>query len=228
MSVFAIGDLHLSFGVDKPMSVFPGWESCEEKLRQNWLRRVAENDTVVILGDISWAMTLEQAAPDFIWLDKLPGRKILLKGNHDYWWSSAASMNRMLERHGITTIGFLHNNSYEVEGINICGSRGWMVETGREHDDKIIRREIMRIEASLKSVQDSSLPTVLFLHYPPCCADYEMPGLFGLMRDYGISRCYYGHIHGAGRAHALQGVYRAVKLSLCSADHIGFEPLQVK
>ena len=142
MSIFTIGDLHLSFGADKPMSVFPGWDNYEEKLRANWERRVTEDDTVIILGDTSWGMTLEQAAPDFLWLAKLPGRKILLKGNHDYWWGSVSSMERMLHQHGISGIEFLHNNSYEIDGINICGSRGWMFESGEEHDDKIIRAKL--------------------------------------------------------------------------------------
>ncbi|MCL2068446.1 MAG: metallophosphoesterase [Oscillospiraceae bacterium] len=227
MSIFVIGDLHLSRGADKPMDIFPGWENYEERLCANWRRRVRENDTVVLLGDTSWAMTPEQAIPDFIWIDKLPGKKILLKGNHDYWWGSVSSMNKMLVKNGIGTVSFLHNNSFMVDTMNLCGSRGWLFETGKEHDGKIIRREAMRIEASLKSVRDQSLPTVLLLHYPPVYAGQEIPEFFELMRSYGISRCYYGHIHGAGSRNAVQGIYRGVKLRLASADHIGFEPLMI-
>ena len=227
MAVFVIGDLHLSFGSTKPMDIFPGWENYHERLRENWERRISPDDTIVLAGDTSWAMTIRQAIPDFIWLDRLPGKKLLLKGNHDYWWGSITSMNHVLLSHGITGISFLHNNSFFADGLNLCGSRGWLFETGQEHDTKIIRREAMRIEASLKSVKDKCAPVILFLHYPPVYADQEMPDFIQLMRSYGIECCYYGHIHGAGSRGAIEGMFRGIRLRLVSADYTGFDLVPV-
>jgi len=228
MAVFVIGDLHLSQNGAKPMDIFPGWKNHRERLEYNWKRRVSDSDTIVLAGDSSWAMTFEQALPDFLWINSLPGKKILLKGNHDYWWGSLTSMNQSLEAAGISSISFLYNNSYFADGINLCGSRGWLFETGQEHDTKIIRREAMRIEASLKSARDNAAPAVLFLHYPPVYADQEISAFLELIRSYGIQRCYYGHIHGAGCRGAVQGMFRGVQLRLVSSDYTEFDLVPVK
>ena len=227
MAIFVIGDLHLSFGCDKPMDIFKGWEGYQEKLYDNWNRLISEDDTVVLAGDTSWGMSLADAVPDFKWLDALPGKKLILKGNHDYWWSSAAAIRRCFNENGITTLDIIHNNSYLVEGVNICGSRGWLFETGQAHDEKIIRREAGRIEASLKAADDNA-KSILFLHYPPAYKEQEMPAFLELMRSYGISRCYYGHIHGAGHRFAIDGVYKGIDLRLISGDYIDFCPVKVE
>ena len=146
MAIYAIGDLHLSLSVQKPMDVFPGWENYTERITNNWIKKIKDNDTVVLAGDTCWAMNLQEAVPDFALIHSLPGTKLLLKGNHDYWWNSAAKMNGLFQQNGFDSLRILHNNSYEVEGVNLCGSRGWLFENGQQHDDKIIRREAIRIE----------------------------------------------------------------------------------
>ena len=227
MAIFTIGDLHLSFGSAKPMDVFRGWEGYQERIREHWLSHVSPGDTVVLAGDTSWGMTMEEAMRDFLWLEELPGKKLLLKGNHDYWWGSVTSMKRALAEQGITSLDFLHNNSFFAEGLNLCGSRGWLFETGERHDEKIIRREAGRIEASLKSAVPG-FPCVLFLHYPPVYGNQEMALFLDLMRTYGIRRCYYGHIHGAGgHRYAVDGVYAGLEFRLISADYLRFAPAKV-
>ena len=228
MAIFVIGDLHLSFGCDKPMDIFKGWEGYQQRLYDNWHRVVGGDDTVVLAGDTSWGMSLAEAAPDFKWINALPGKqKLILKGNHDYWWGSMAAMRRCFEENSLTTLDIIHNNSFSVGGINICGSRGWLFETGQAHDEKIINREAMRLEASLKSA-DPGLETILFLHYPPAYKEQEMPAFLELMRSYGIDRCYYGHIHGAGHRFAIDGRYKGVDLRLIAADYIDFCPEKIE
>lgn len=227
MSIYAIGDLHLSVAAKKPMDIFAGWDNHAERLLESWQQKIAPEDTVVLAGDTSWGMTLEQALPDFRLLHKLPGKKILLKGNHDYWWSSVGKMTALLTENGLDSLSFLHNNSIEAEGLCICGSRGWLFENGEPHDDKIIKREAMRIEASLTSAA-GDCEKVLFLHYPPVYAGQVQEEYIALMLRYGIKRCYYGHIHGAGHKYAIQGNYRGVKLTMISSDYLAFEPILIK
>lgn len=227
MAIYAIGDLHLSVAAKKPMDIFSGWDDHAERLSENWKNKIKPEDTVILAGDTSWGMTLPTAAPDFRLIDKLPGKKIILKGNHDYWWASMTKMNETFASYGFTTLSILHNNSYEVEGKCICGSRGWLFETGEKHDEKLIRREAMRIEASLKSAAGDN-ERILFLHYPPVYAGQVQESFLALMHRYGIKRCYYGHIHGAGHRYAIQGNYRGIKLTMISSDYIGFDPVLIK
>lgn len=226
MAIYAIGDLHFSVAAKKPMDIFSGWDDHAERVIENWNRKVKPEDTVVLAGDTSWGMTLASAAPDFRLIEKLPGKKILLKGNHDYWWASLTKMNETFAEHGLTSLSILHNNSYEAEGKWICGSRGWMFESGEPHDDKLIRREAMRIEASLKSAGGQG-ERILFLHYPPVYAGQVQESFLALMHKYGIKRCYYGHIHGTGHRYAVQGNYRGIKLIMISSDYIHFDPVLV-
>lgn len=223
MAIYAIGDLHLSVAAKKPMDIFPGWQNHAERLIENWKRKIQPEDTVVLVGDTSWGMTLAGSIPDFRLIDQLPGKKILLKGNHDYWWVSVTKLQNTFAEHGITSISVLHNNSYAVEGKWICGSRGWLFESGEAHDEKIIRREAMRIEASLKSAGADG-ERILFLHYPPVYAGQVQTRFIELMQQYGIKRCYYGHIHGAGHRHAVQGDYCGVQLTMVSSDYLNFDP----
>ena len=167
MALYAIGDLHLCLGAPKPMDIFGGaWVGYMEKLEQG-LSCITENDTTVLLGDLSWALGLEEAKADFAWIDRIPGRKIILKGNHDYWWSTASKFYNFCEENGFSNQFILNNNFYEYEGFAICGTRGWFFEEERsgKHDEKVFKRELIRLETSLKAAGD--LPKIVFLQYPP-------------------------------------------------------------
>jgi len=189
---------------------------------------VQPQDTVIIPGDVSWGMSLEQAKEDFLFLHRLPGKKILMKGNHDYWWTTRAKMESFLEGNGLDSLSILHNNAVSVEGLSLCGSRGWMFEQGQEHDKKIINREAGRIRASLQDAQRfGEQEKVLFLHYPPVFMQDSIPEFFEVMNQYGVRRCYYGHIHSQGCRFAFQGEWCGVQLEMVSADYLRFMPKKI-
>ena len=228
MAVFAIADLHLSLGENKPMDVFPGWEGYEEKLRENWLRCVSKEDTVVIAGDISWAMTLEYTKTDFEFLHRLPGKKVFVKGNHDYWWSTKAKIDRFFEDNGFSDFTLLHNRAVEAGEIALCGTRGWVIASDLPEDQKILRRELGRLETSLSAAKELGKKPVVFLHYPPYFDGFACEECFSLMRRYGVEDCYFGHIHGAFAAKKVKtGALRGVRLHLIAGDQIGFCPVFV-
>ena len=228
MALYTIGDTHLSLGSDKPMDVFGGaWEGYVEKLAQG-LSVLRPEDTLVIAGDISWGMSLEQAKADFAFLHALPGKKILMKGNHDYWWTTKSKMDRFLEECGFDTLTILHNNAISAEGVSLCGSRGWMFEQGQEHDKKLIAREAGRIRASLQdAARFGEQEKILFLHYPPVFMQDSIPEFFEVMQEYGVRRCYYGHIHSNGCRFAFQGEWQGVQLTMVSADYLAFMPKKI-
>lgn len=228
MSLFVIGDTHLSLSTDKPMDIFGGWKNYMQRLEENWRSMVQPQDTVIIPGDVSWGMSLEQAKEDFLFLHRLPGKKILMKGNHDYWWTTRAKMESFLEENGLDSLSILHNNAVSVEGLSLCGSRGWMFEQGQEHDKKIINREAGRIRASLQDAQRfGEQEKVLFLHYPPVFMQDSIPEFFEVMNQYGVRRCYYGHIHSQGCRFAFQGEWCGVQLEMVSADYLRFTPKKI-
>lgn len=227
MALYAIGDLHLSLGADKPMDVFGGaWVGYLDKLRSG-LSVIRPEDTTVLLGDLSWALNLDEAVQDFAWIDRIPGRKIILKGNHDYWWSTAAKFYRFCSDNGFSEQYILNNNSYEYDGWAICGTRGWFFEEDRsgEHDEKVFRRELLRLEASLKSAGE--LPKMVFLHYPPLYKGYVCEEILELLHRYEVRQCYYGHLHGAGCGLAVEGVWDSVEYRLVSADRLDFRPMRI-
>lgn len=227
MSLYAIGDLHLCLGAPKPMDIFGGaWVGYMDKLKSG-LSVLKPEDTLVLLGDISWALGLEDALADFSWINALPGRKIILKGNHDYWWNTATKFQRFCEQNDFSQMSLLNNNHYEYEGVAICGTRGWFYEEERsgEHDEKIFKRELLRLEASLKSAGD--LPKYVFLHYPPKYKGYECPEILELLRKYEVRRCFYGHLHGQSHKLAVEGLWDGVDFRLVSADKLNFLPYQV-
>lgn len=232
MSLYAIGDLHLSFGVPgKTMKIFNGWDNYQELILKNWTELVRPEDTVVLAGDSSWGMSLEQSAADFDFINKLPGTKIILKGNHDYWWATKAKMERFLADRGFDTIHILHNNHFRYENIGICGTRGWVNVPGEEDtaDAKVLRREVQRLEASIKSALAENLEPVVFLHYPPLFAGSFNYDILEILYRYNIRECWYGHIHGR-RGHELcvQGVYDDVDFHLISGDYLQFIPQKVR
>ena len=226
MSIYAISDLHLSFGADKPMNIFRGWDNYTERLEQNWKTTVKSGDTVVLGGDLSWSIKAEDALPDFEFIEKLPGKKLLIKGNHDLYWSTMSKMKVFLSLNGITTVDFVHNNAFAVENIAVCGTRGWFFDDPQS-DKKIILREAMRLEASISAAKKTGLEPVVFLHYPPVYGDRVCSEIFSVIKNHDIKRVFYGHIHGNGIRNAMRGRYDGVEFTATSCDVIGFTPIKV-
>ena len=227
MALYAIGDLHLSLAAEKPMDVFGGkWLGYMDKLREG-MSVIGPEDTTVLLGDLSWALDLQGAKKDFAWINEIPGRKIILKGNHDYWWSTAAKFYKFCQENGFEDQWILNNNHYEYDGWAICGTRGWFFEEDRggTHDEKVFRRELIRLETSLKSAGDKN--KMVFLHYPPRYRGYECREIIELLERYEVRRCFYGHLHSESHKLAIEGQWGGVDYRLVSADYIGFKPVTV-
>ncbi len=226
MAIYTIGDLHLAFGTDKPMDIFPGWQGYTEKLEKLWRQMVSPQDTVVLAGDLSWAMHLENCHSDFAWINSMPGQKLLLKGNHDYWWSTLAKMNRYIADNAFTTLNFVFNNAYLVENYAICGTRGWMADSHGESDEKIMQREAGRLRASLQTARKQwpNAQPIVFLHYPPIYPNHRAQLFIDAMQEYGVQNCYYGHLHGAMIHSAFQKEENGIKYRLVSADALHFAP----
>lgn len=226
MALYAIGDLHLCLGAPKPMDVFGGkWTGYMEKLK-NGFSVVKEDDTIILMGDLSWALSLEEAQDDFAWINSIPGRKIVLKGNHDYWWNTVAKFNKFCTQNEFENIFILNNNHFEYDGWAICGTRGWFFEENASaQDEKVFNRELIRLETSLKSAGD--LPKKVFLHYPPKYKGYECKEIIDLLHNYDVRSCYYGHLHGGSHGLALEGVWDGIDYKLLSADKIDFTPFPV-
>ena len=234
MRIFAISDLHLALGADKPMDIFGGrWSNYMDKLKSGWEETVTSKDIVIMPGDISWATYLDQSADDFRFIEELPGKKIISKGNHDYWWSTMAKLNQFLERNGFQTINFMHNNCFSIGNYAICGSRGWECPGGEDFsamDLKIYNRELQRLELSLKSAVknaggDSEI--IAALHFPPFDQKGRASGFVEIMKRYGVKKCVYGHLHGESLKYGLEGVIEDIEFMLVSADHIDFRPLLI-
>ena len=227
MSLYAIGDLHLSLSANKPMTVFgEQWENHTEKLRDGF-SRLTSDDLTVLCGDLSWGMGLTETKEDFQFIDSLPGKKIILKGNHDYWWSTASKTKRFFAENGIESIDILHNNCFYYGDYALCGTRGWFYEEekGGEHDKKIMLREISRLETSLKAAGERE--KLVFLHYPPVYLKYECPEILALLKEHGVKLCCYGHIHGKGCRLAFNGWRGGTEYKLVSADHVNFTPVKL-
>lgn len=234
MSIFVIGDLHLSFKNPKPMDIFgENWAGHEEKIRNNWIEKVKEDDLVILPGDFSWETYLEDTKLDFEYLNSLPGKKLLLKGNHDYWWTTVTAMRHFLKENNFTNIDFLYNNSYEFENKIICGTRGWSI-IDEEMDKKLINRELIRLELSLKDgIQNygENKEIIVFMHYPPITKakviSQQEAEFVELMKKYNVKKCYYGHLHGASIADAIQGDVEGIDFKLVSADGLDFQLLRI-
>ena len=225
MALYAIGDTHLSLASDKPMDVFGGgWTGYVDKLKEGF-QIISPEDTVVICGDVSWGMSLEEARADFAFLDALPGgRKLLLKGNHDYWWTTASKMKAFFAENGFSTLDILHNNCHFYGETALCGTRGWFYEEDRgEHSAKIFNRELIRLEASLKAAGEGE--KLSFLHYPPLYQGYRCQEILDLLERYRVSLCCYGHLHGGSHRLAVTGRQGTVDSRLVAADYVGFRPV---
>ncbi len=229
MALFAIADLHLSLGTDKPMDIFKGWQDYKDRLENNWRSLISDNDTVVVAGDVSWAMKLDECFEDFSFINSLPGTKIFLKGNHDYWWSTKKKVEDYLSANNFDTIKILFNNSFTVDGITICGSRGWYYDADTQADMKVINREVGRLKLSLDSAKDCGTTPIVFLHYPPVYAQLECEEIMQTLIDYSVKECYYGHLHGAHtHKNAVIGNYKDINMHLISCDFVDFMPVLVR
>lgn len=234
MAIYAISDLHLSFGVNKPMNIFGTvWDNYEETIKNNWLETVTEEDTVIIPGDISWAMTLDESVKDFEYIDSLPGKKILLRGNHDYYFSTITKMNKFFEEQGFKTFSIIHNTAIEVENYIICGSRGWgkTENNDLEQDKKIIAREENRLENSLKKgkelqeqarLRGEEKEIIVALHFPPFLANFQE-----IMKNYGVTKCIYGHLHGYGHKLVREGDIDGIEYKMVGCDYTNFKLIKL-
>lgn len=230
MSIFVIADLHLSFRVPKPMNIFgDNWSGHEEKIRKDWIEKVTENDLVVLPGDFSWETYLADTKLDFEYLNNLPGKKIMLKGNHDYWWTTLANMRKFLKENNFSNIDFLYNNSYEFENKILCGTRGWSI-ADEEADEKLINRELIRLELSLQdgvNKYGNNKEIIVFMHYPPLTKNYMKTEYTELMKKYNIKRCYYGHLHANSIQDAIEGNAEGIEYKLVSSDGLDFKLLKI-
>ena len=236
MKIFAIGDLHLSFGegVEKPMDIFGDlWQDHAARLKAMWQETVSGDDIVILCGDISWGLRLDEAVADFQWIRQLPGKKVIFKGNHDLWWQSAGKLNRL---YGSEDMTFVQNKCYVVEAggkkTAVCGSRGWICpgeEFFTEADRKIYERELGRLKLSLEEGKASGADEIIgVLHFPPTNDKMQDSGFTRLMTEYGVKICVYGHLHGKESFRkGLQGIFNGVRYELVSLDYLQGRPKEV-
>ena len=226
MALYAMGDLHLSLTADKSMEVFgPAWERYTERIAES-LGRLDAGDVLVLAGDTSWGMTLEEAEADFRFLDRFPCQKYLVKGNHDYWWTTAAKLHRFFDEKGIRTLEMLHNGCVFYGEFAVCGTRGWFLEEEQKpHNAKVLNREVMRLETSLAAAGER--PIFCFLHYPPMYQGYQCPEILAMLEKYRVASCCYGHLHGPAIRRRWEGERHGTSFSLISADYLGFIPKKI-
>ena len=226
MALYAIGDLHLSLSGNKSMEVFgDAWKDYVARI-ENALGQLTEEDVLVLAGDTSWGMTLQEAEADFRFLDRFPGKKYLIKGNHDYWWATAAKFRRFCEEKELRSLELLHNNCIFYGDYAVCGTRGWFLEEDQKpHNAKVLAREVMRLEVSLQAAGEK--PILCFLHYPPLYQGYECPEILSVLEKYRVERCYYGHPHGPTIRRRMEGSRGNTEFSLISADYLGFIPKKI-
>ena len=239
MSLFAISDLHFSIGqgINKPMDAFGArWVGYVDKIEKNWRAVITDDDSVVVAGDISWAMKLEEALTDLKFLDSLPGTKYIGKGNHDFWWSTASKMNAFFEKNDIKTIKILYNNAYRLDDCVICGTRGWFVDEGQQKTvgevdyAKIVNREVLRLKLSIEEAEklrgDDDIPILVFLHFPPVWKEFICPEIIAVLKEHGIKQCFFGHIHGTYNV-PVRFEYDGIDMILTSADFLNFAAMPI-
>ena len=229
MSIYAISDLHLSFNTNKPMDIF-GWNNYEEKISQDWRTNVKEEDLVLLTGDFSWEMKLENTYKDFQFINNLHGKKLLLKGNHDLWWTTLKKMREFLREKEFNNIDFIYNNSYEFENYIIAGTRGWNLVSENIDDKKIKDRELLRLENSIidgiqKYGEDK--PIIVCMHYPPLLKDLKNNEFTKILEKYNVKYCLYGHLHGKSHINVFDGIYNNVNYKMVSCDYTGFKLIKI-
>ena len=241
MSIYVIGDLHLSFNEDKPMDIFgDNWSGHEEKIKKDWIEKVTDNDVVILPGDFSWSMKLEDTEKDFEFINKLPGQKLLLKGNHDYWWNTITKMKKFLEEKEFNNIDFIYNTGFIFENYIVAGTRGWSL-LEEDKDEKVLNRELARLETSIKHGLQKALSCendeeqkvhgqkelIVFMHYPPISntkiLNHEEAQFVEIMKKYNVKKCFYGHLHGASIKDAFEGEFEGIEFKLISADGLDFK-----
>lgn len=227
MALYAISDLHLAFNSDKPMDIFgEKWVKHDEKIKSNWIEKVSEEDLVLIAGDVSWAMTATESQGDLDWINDLPGRKIISKGNHDYWWGSITKLNKLYEN-----TKFLQNNFYIYEDYAICGTRGWICpgsDKFTSKDEKIYSRELIRLRLSLEEAKKAGYNKyIVMLHYPPTNEKFEGSGIQEILKEYQVETVIYGHLHGPALGRLLEGNVDGIEYIMTSADYIDFSPRRI-
>ncbi len=228
MSIYAISDLHLSFGVDKPMNIFGKiWDGYEDKIKKDWKEKVNNDDIVIIPGDISWGMTLNEALEDFRFIDNLPGKKIILRGNHDYYFNTKTKVEKFFEENGLNSIQILHNNAYDLGNVILCGTRGWdkTENTSKEEDRKIIMREEGRLKLSLeygKKINLENKDILVATLFQPFCGNFKK-----IMKEYNVKMCIYGHLHGYGHMLIKEGIISNIEYRMVSCDYTGFKLIKL-
>lgn len=235
MAIYALGDLHLSFKENKPMDIFgDNWKNHEEKISENWNNTIKDNDLVILSGDFSWAMHLKDTDEDFEYLNGLPGRKVMIKGNHDFWWSTLKSMNEFLEAHKIKNVEFIMNNAVEYNDTIIVGTRGWSL-TESENSNKRLNRECLRLENSIQYALNNfgeGKEIICAMHYPPITKqmieENKKSEYLEILKKYNIKICVYGHLHGRSHNEAVEGKIQGIQLKLTSCDYLDFKPYLIK
>jgi predicted phosphohydrolase len=227
MALYAISDLHLALSVDKPMDVFgDNWYKHDEKIKNNWMDIVSDEDTVLIGGDISWSINMEEGLKELQWIHELPGRKIIIKGNHDYWWGSISKLNNLYDN-----ISFIQNNFFNYEDYAICGTRGWTCPGGDKYtakDEKIYKRELIRLKLSLDSAKKMGYNKyICMIHYPPTNEKFEGSGFTEILEEYKVEKVIYGHLHGNSLNRVLNGCRNGVEYIMTSSDYLDFKPIKI-
>ncbi|SHK14955.1 hypothetical protein SAMN02745163_03281 [Clostridium cavendishii DSM 21758] len=227
MALYAISDLHLAFNADKPMDIFgQHWLKHDEKIKDNWLNNIKEEDTVLIAGDISWSMKADESKQDLDWIASLPGKKYIIKGNHDYWWSSITKLNKMYDN-----IKFIQNNFFVYKDYAICGSRGWICPGSDKFstkDDKIYKRELIRLRLSLDAAKKAGYEKIIcMIHYPPTNEKFEGSDITKIFEEYNVEKVVYGHLHGNALGRVLNGKFNEVNYIMTSCDYIDFNPIKI-
>ena len=228
MALYTISDLHLGFNVEKPMDIFGDkWKNHCGKIKKNWLEKITDDDMVLIAGDISWSLKEEDSKYDLDWINELPGKKIISKGNHDIWWNSISKLNAMYEN-----TKFLQNNFYVYEDYAICGTRGWICpgsDKFTSKDDKIYKRELIRLRLSLESAKKQGFDKfIVMLHYPPTNETFEESEVIKILKEYNVEKVIYGHLHGPVLyGEVLDGNLDGIEYILTSADYLNFNPKRI-
>lgn len=227
MRIFTIADLHLPLGVNKPMDIFGGWDDYVNRLHDNWQKIVSPQDIVVVPGDISWALKLEQTFKDFEFINALNGTKVFIKGNHDLWWSTRSKVEKFWSDNGFGTLHLVQNDCYRIGESAVCGTRGWINDDSEPADAKVIAREAIRLDMSIASAVSQGLRPIVFLHYPPLYANNCNLDIIEILHKYNISHCFYGHLHGNTHAFAINGTRDGITYQLISADFLQFAPMDI-